>query len=99
MDQFCYCNRFDKAVECHATRNQEGLIAVFKPPLRARPQPVGQFQQAAAGEELTWVGHVHIHSDRWLGVVVHRDTSLASVTNSDGAALAAQSAARSRDSR
>jgi hypothetical protein len=28
----------------------------FKPPLRARPEAVGQFQQAAAGEELAGVG-------------------------------------------
>ena len=40
-------------------------MSSFKPPFRAVPQSVREFQQAAAGEELAWIGRVD--DNRMLG--------------------------------
>ena len=51
----------------------------LKPSFRARPEPVGKFEQPAAREELAGIGRVHRDAD------AHRSSS----TNFDGVALAA----------
>jgi hypothetical protein len=41
----------------------------FKPTFRSWPESVGQFEQAAAGEELAGVGQVHSNGNVGLGIV------------------------------
>lgn len=67
---------------------------ILKPPFRAGPEPVRKFQQAAAGEELPRVGHIHIYSNARIGM--GHDNS---PTSTEGFDEAAQSAALKRDSR
>jgi len=86
-------------LESPATCNVK--VTFPKPPLRPRPEAVCKFQQAAAREELAGIGDVDVDRDGWFGQVAQGVTSWGSVRGSkaEGSALAAQSAARSSDSR
>jgi len=82
------------------TRGGERLVVRAKPSLRPRPEAVGEFQQAAAGEELTRVGHIDVDGDvRFRASHVVGSCAVSGASLRLGWALAAQSAARSRDSR